>query len=243
MTSRSTRRRTSPSRSGSRTTRPNGATFDDVVTASGTCDGRPVTEDDRVDDIPVVRDNFTGGCNVQFSNKDASHIQVFPGETFSYYVHAFNSGAEPCTNVDDHRHARRPGLVRLVQQELHARPANKVTWKLATLGAGSSAILSVVVQVDEDATGILENAAVITPENGPPTTVSTRGPVIGPDSIPKDPAPASRRPLPKTGGILPTPAWRLALGARGAAPCSPCAAARQSSDRAEHPSSLRTGGS
>ncbi|MDP1819419.1 MAG: hypothetical protein Q8K58_05920 [Acidimicrobiales bacterium] len=47
---------------------PDGATFDDVVTVSGNCDGRPITEDDRVDDIPIVRDNFNGPCIVQFSN-------------------------------------------------------------------------------------------------------------------------------------------------------------------------------
>lgn len=184
---------------------PDGATFDDVVTASGNCDGRPVTEDDRVDDIPVVKDDFTGECNVQFSNKDASHIQVFPGETFSYYVHAFNAGAQPCTNVrivddlDD-----RVSFVSCNKSCTHDEAAGTVTWNLPTLGGGSSAILSVVVQVDEDATGTLENTAVITPEGHPPVTVSTRGPVIGPDSIPKDPQPPSRAPLPRTGAMMPT---------------------------------------
>jgi uncharacterized repeat protein (TIGR01451 family) len=193
---------------------PNGATFDDVVTASGNCDGRPVTEDDRVDDIPVVKRDFNGPCNVQFSNKDASHIQVFPGETFSYYVHAFNAGGEACNDVkivdtlDD-----RVSFVSCNKNCVN-NPANTVTWTLDTLGAGSSAILSVVVQVDEDATGVLENVAVITPANGKPTTVSTRGPVIGPDSIPKDPAPASRRPLARTGAMVPTGmAAGLCLGA------------------------------
>ena len=67
---------------------------------------------------------------------------------------------------------------------------------------------------DLDATGVLENVAVITPANGRPTTVSTRGPVIGPDSIPKDPAPASRRPLARTGAMVPTGmAAGLGLGA------------------------------
>ena len=80
--------------------------------------------------------------------------------------------AEPCTNVtitdtlDD-----RVSFVSCNKSCMND-PANKVTWKLATLGAGSSAILSVVVKVDDDATGILENAAVITPENGPPATVT-----------------------------------------------------------------------
>lgn len=194
-----------------------GATFDDVVTASGNCDGRPVTEDDRVDDIPVVKDDFTGDCNVQFSNKDASHIQVTPGQTFSYYVHAFNAGGQPCTNVrivddlDD-----RVSFVSCNKGCTHDEGAHTVSWNLATLGGGSSAILSVVVQVDEDATGTLENSAVITPEGHPPVTVSTRGPVIGPDSIPKDPAPPSRQPLPRTGSMIPTGfAGLLGAGAVG----------------------------
>ena len=182
----------------------NGATFDDVVTATGTCDGRPISKDDRVDDTPVVRTDFTGPCNVSFSNKDASHIQVTTGETFSYYVHAFNSGAEPCTNVTiSDTLDSRVSFVSCNKSCVND-PANKVTWKLDSIPAGSSAILSVVVKVDDDASGVLENAAIITPSNGSPTTVKTRGPVIGPDSIPKDPAPASRHPLPKTGGVLPT---------------------------------------
>ena len=70
------------------------------------------------------------------------------------------------------------------------------------------------MKVKEDATGVLENSAIISPKNGKPVTVSTRGPVIGPDSIPKDPAPASRRPLPRTGGMVPAGlAAGLGLGA------------------------------
>ena len=78
---------------------PNNSDFDDIVTAAGVCDGQPVTQDKKLDNIPVVKRDFTGPCNVQFSNKDASHIQVFPGETFSYYVHAYNTGGQPCTDV------------------------------------------------------------------------------------------------------------------------------------------------
>ncbi len=48
----------------------------------------------------------------------------------------------------------------------------------------------------------------------PPVTVSTRGPVVGPDSIPKDPTPASRHPLPKTGMALPA-GLALGLGVAG----------------------------
>jgi uncharacterized repeat protein (TIGR01451 family) len=128
---------------------------------------------------------------------------VTPGQTFSYFVHAFNSGGEPCTDVQ---------IVDTLDDRLSFVSCNKscsnsgqkVTWTLSTLGGGSSATLAVVVKVDDDATGTLENVAVITPKNGKPVTVKTRGPVIGDESIPKDPAPAARRSLPKTGGLLPT---------------------------------------
>ena len=192
-----------------------GDTFDDAVTASGTCDGENVTEDDRVDDIPVVRDNFSGPCSVQFSNKDASHIQVFPGETFSYYVHAFNSGAQPCTNVKI-TDTLDPNVDFVSCNKGCTHSGNTVTWNLSTLGGGSSAILSVVVQVQEDTPKgtVLENVAVIDPDNGDPVTVSTKGPVVGDTSIPKDPAPARRGRLPKTGAALPLGvAAGLGLGA------------------------------
>lgn len=178
----------------------NGATFDDDVHARGNCDGREVEEDDELDDIPTVTDTFDGPCNVQYSNKDASHLEVMPGQTFSYYVHAYNTGGEPCTDVD---------IVDTLDDRLSFVSCNKgctnqgqtVRWNLDSIAGGSSVILSVVVQVDDDATGTLANVAVIDPGNGDPTTVRTTGPVISLTSIIKDPTPASRGPgnLPRTG--------------------------------------------
>lgn len=197
---------------------PNGATFDDVVHAEGVCDGRPVEQDDRLDDVPTVRTDFTGPCSVQFSNKDASHEQVTPGETFSYYVHAYNTGANACTDVvitdtlDD-----RLGFVSCTKSCTNQGQA--VTWRIASIPGGSSAVLSVVVQVEDDATGVLGNVAVIDPGNGDPKTVRSTGPTIGLRSLPKDPAPASRGPsgpLPRTGGTVPVVATSL-LAAAGLA--------------------------
>lgn len=193
----------------------NGDNFDDAVTVTADCDGAPVTEDDTVVDTPTVRTNFTGACSVQFSNKDASHLQVFPGQTFSYYVHAFNSGAQPCTNVkitdtlDDR-------LTYVSCNRNCTQAGQQITWTLPTLGGGSSSILSVVVKVDDDATGKLKNTAVITPEGKPGVTVSTDGPVIGPVSIPKDPTPARRGNLARTGLEVPM-ALALGLAAAGLA--------------------------
>ena len=184
---------------------PDGATFDDAVTATGVCDGRPIQQDDTLNDIPTVRRDFEGPCNVQFSNKDTSHLQVFPGETFSYYVHVFNSGAQACNNIvvtdtlDDR--------VTFVSCNLGCdNDGQAVTWTLDSLGGGSSTVLSVVVQVNDDASGVLENTALIEPENGDPKRVDSTGPTITDESVLNDPLSPRRGPsgpLPATGGMVP----------------------------------------
>jgi len=196
-----------------------GQSFDDEVTAAGDCDGRPVEEDDRVDDIPKVVTDFSGPCNVQFSNKDASHEQVMRGQAFAYYVHAFNTGAEACTDVvvtdtlDDR-------LAFVGCNRGCTNEGREVTWTLDELPGGSSTTFTVVVRVDEDASGTLANSAVIDPGNGDPKTVDTTGPVISDRSVPKDPAPAQRQlsdgKLPRTGAGAATAVAAL-LGAAGIA--------------------------
>jgi uncharacterized repeat protein (TIGR01451 family) len=202
---------------------PDGATFDDLVTATGECDGEPVTEDEPLEDTPTVRDDFTGPCSVRFSNKDASHAQVTPGETFTYYVHAFNSGAEACTDVavtdtlDD-----RVSFVSCNRG--CAADGQTVRWTVDEIPGGSSVALAVVVLVDDDATGTLANVAEIAPENGPAVTVRSNGPVVSDQSVPQDPISPIRLPslsglprtdgLPRTGGAIPTAAAAtLGLGA------------------------------
>jgi hypothetical protein len=86
-------------------------------------------------------------------------------------------------------------------------------------------VLSVVVLVDDDATGTLANTADIVPENGPPKTVTSEGPVVSDRSVPKDPESPIRLPsisglprtdggLPRTGAAIPTAAAAgLGLGA------------------------------
>jgi uncharacterized repeat protein (TIGR01451 family) len=183
---------------------PNGATFDDVVNATGNCDGRPVEQDDTLDDIPTVSD-FDGPCSVQFSNKDASHKLVTEGQTFSYYIHVFNSGAEPCTDVviTDTLDER----LDFVGCDLGCdNEGQDVTWTLDSVGGGSSTVLSVIVQVRDGAEGVLENTAVIDPGNGDPKTVHKDGPPIGDESVINDPISPRRGPsgpLAATGAGMP----------------------------------------
>src|SRR3546814_10650954 len=97
-----------------------------------------------------------------FRSKDASHIEDQPGQTYSYYVHAFNSGEEPCTDVE---------IVDTLDDRLSFVSCNRgctnsgqaVTWNVDSIPGGSSMVRSVVVQVADSATGTLANTAVITP--------------------------------------------------------------------------------
>ncbi len=184
---------------------PDGATFDDVVNAAGICDGRPVEQDDTLDDIPTVRRDFEGPCSVQFSNKDASHKLVTEGQTFSYYVHVFNSGAEACTDVviEDTLDDR----LQFVGCNLGCdNEGQDVTWTIDSVPGGSSTVLSVIVEVRDGAEGILENTAVIDPGNGDPKTVHKDGPPIGDESVINDPISPRRGPsgpMPSTGAAVP----------------------------------------
>ncbi len=200
---------------------PDGAAFDDVVSASGLCDGEGVDEQDQLDDVPTVRRDFDGPCDVSFSNKESSHDEVTPGQTFAYFVNAFSAGDEACTDVTvtDQLDPR----LDFVSCTLGCtRDGSALRWTLDQVPGGSSATMAVVVRVRTDATGVLANTAVIDPGNGDPTTVTFPGPPIGDQSVPREPVPpsrdggnggdgnGSRSTLPKTGASVP-------LGAASAA--------------------------
>jgi uncharacterized repeat protein (TIGR01451 family) len=165
-----------------------GTVFGDNLTATGVCDGEEVTH--TVDlPLPRVTDGFSGPCNLTLSNKRASHLEVTPGQTFNYFVHVFNRGAEPCTGasvtdtLDD-----RLGFVACTDGCTHQ--GQQVRWTGQDVPGGGSVTLTVTVQVDQDATGTLRNVAVIDPGgNGQPTTVTVDGPQITDRSVlaPSDP--------------------------------------------------------
>lgn len=193
---------------------PDGFVFTDTLKASGNCDGTPV-DHTVVLETPEVTDDFEGPCNLGDSNKAASHLEVLPGQEFNYFIHVFNSGAEPCTDVSvtdtlDDRVAF-DGCTYECTNE-----GQEVSWEGLTVPGGSGITLAITVVVDDDADGTLENTAVIDSPDEPdgPTTVTVNGPEITDRSVPAPPNPASRGPrgpLPKTGVELPLAAGGFAL--------------------------------
>jgi uncharacterized repeat protein (TIGR01451 family)/LPXTG-motif cell wall-anchored protein len=179
-----------------------GTVFGDNLTATGRCEGEEVTHTVNLP-LPRVTDGFSGPCDLSLSNKRASHLEVTPGQTFNYFVHVFNRGAEACNGasvtdtLDD-----RLSFVACTDGCTHE--GQQVTWTGQDVPGGGSVTLTVTVQVDEDATGTLKNTAVIDPDgsagDGQPTTVSVDGPQITDRSVP---APADPPRLLNAGGPLP----------------------------------------
>lgn len=196
---------------------PIGFTFRDDLHAEGNCDGVPAEKDVTLD-LPTVTDAFQGPCDLQQSNKSASHLEVTPGQTFNYFVHVFNQGAEPCSDitVTDTLDSQ-VSFVSCTDDCTNA--GQEVTWTGLDLGAGSGMTLTITVQTADDATGTLTNTAVIdSPDDaGGPHTVTHNGPAVTDQSVLAPPNPARlgnpQGPLPRTGGTNPM----LPLAALGGA--------------------------
>src|SRR3546814_6331305 len=112
-----------------------------------------------------------------FRSKDASHIEDQPGQTFSYYVHAFNSGEEPCTDVE---------IVDTLDDRLSFVSCNRgcttsaqaVTWIVDSIPGGSSMVLSCVVLLADSTIATLDNTAMPPRGTGTPVPVHTHSPVL-----------------------------------------------------------------
>lgn len=184
---------------------PVGFTFKDELHVQGDCDGTTF-EMAKVLDAPTISDEFTGPCSLGLSNKAASHLEVTPGQTFNYFVHVFNSGAEPCSDVtvtdtlDDR-------LTFLSCSDSCTTNGQEITWSDVDITGGGGATLTVTVQVADDATGSLENTAVIDTDDDPkgPHTVRTTGPAVTDRSVPAPPNFPGLGPndLPRTGTNTP----------------------------------------
>lgn len=179
-----------------------GQRYRDVVTATGTCDGQDVT---RTFDLPLpeVESTPEGGCEVSGSAKSASHTEVYPGEQFAYFIHAYNSGGQGCTGVTVND-TLVDGVTFVSCSDGCTNNGQAVTWNLGSLAPGQSVTLSVIVEVDADAAGRLPNTATIDTAETPATEVRTDGPLVTDISVLAGNNPASTpgtRALARTGGF------------------------------------------
>jgi len=168
---------------------PDGARFQDTLTATGRCDGEEVTNTVTLP-LPRVTDGFSGPCDLSVSNKRASHLEVTPGQTFNYFVHVFNVGSEPCApvNVVDTLDDR---LEFVACTDGCANEGQRVEWDVDRVDGGSGVTLTVTARVKDDATGTLANRATISSpgDDAGPHSVDWAGPQISDRSTlaPSDP--------------------------------------------------------
>lgn len=208
---------------------PIGSTYDDHVVVTADCDGEEVDGEDRIDDVPRVAEPTAPGCTVAGSNKAATHLEVMPGQTFSYLIHVLNFGTEDCgaTTVTDELI---DGLTFVSCSDDCTESNGTVTWELDNVPSGTSETLVITVQAPDEASGEhLPNQATIRPANGDSVSVATDGPLLDDQSILAPPAPAapadvapppggaaappSDERLPRTGGGLAAAAGLIALAA------------------------------
>jgi uncharacterized repeat protein (TIGR01451 family) len=206
---------------------PNGTRLRNDVNVTGTvkCPGAPAREVTTTAfvDGPVVQAPGFNGCGIAGSNKAASHLEVIPGESFNYYIHAFNSGTEPCNDVVV-TDTLIPQVTFVSCSNECARDGQNLTWSLGNLAPGEARTLVVTVKVADGVTsGRLPDDAVITARgsSGPgagPTTLHTDGPEVTQRSVlaPPNPAGGLAGELPKTGGPAPLAGLGLAALALGA---------------------------
>jgi uncharacterized repeat protein (TIGR01451 family) len=198
---------------------PVGERFTDTVTGTASivsgpgCTPRDVTRTVVLPE-PEVVGRPSGPCNITGSTKGKSHLQVYPGESFVYYVNVLNGGGEPCTNVT----VVDPIDSRLTFESCSdgcTFTAPNASWNIGTLAPGQSVTLRLQVKVNDGATGTLANTATIDSAETPPTNVSVSGPDITTNSeqSPGNPARIPNRDLARTGGpsTIPAPVL-LALG-------------------------------
>jgi len=181
---------------------PNGTVYKNDAVIRGTYQGMTLPPVTVHVPGPTVAPAGSGPCNLQHSTKFASNTQVKTGENFGYFVNVLNSGGQACTNV-----VVRDTLINGVRfvscTDGCTHSGQTVTWRIGTLQAGQSRVLSVIVKTVATS-GTLPNRADVTADSGTPGHPSTGGPTVSGVSVPAPGRPAS--------------------GAEAAAPAAPAAA-------------------
>ena len=176
-----------------------GTKYSNKAVITATYGGQTVTKTVTTP-YPTVDAPGVGPCDLSQSTKFASHLKVKTGENFTYYINAFNQGAQACTGIVV-KDALPSGTSFVSCTHGCTHVGQLVTWNIATLSGGASTQLAVTVKTTATS-GRLPNSADITPDSGTGGTPHTGGPTVTNVSIlsPSFPAMRGDTDLPRTGG-------------------------------------------
>lgn len=180
---------------------PLGAEYSNKAVITATYGGQTVSKTVTVAG-PTVDAAGPSGCDLSRSTKFASHVKVFKGENFTYYVNVFNQGGTACSGVVV-KDALVSGVAFVSCTHSCTHSGQLVTWKVGTVGPGASVQLAVTVKTLASS-GTLPNAADVTPASGVGGTPSTAGPTVTTVSVLSPGLPATRGDdgqLARTGGF------------------------------------------
>ena len=194
---------------------PPGATFKGTATASGTCDGAPVSHTADSGPIPTVGSPSASACDLSGSGISSSHKEVRIGDYFNEYVRLTNLGKGTCNSIKvTVPYPPDTSFVSCTDACAHDDAKRVVTWTIPSLGSGVSKDLVATFKVNPSGKPgeNLGTTVTITSGNQRVTDKSVL-PVITSSNVLNAGAQRARGILARTGADLPTGLALTLLGA------------------------------
>lgn len=184
---------------------PIGATFTGTATASGTCDGSPVSATATSGPVPSVGTPSETGCDISASSIQSSHKEVRKGDFFNEYVRLSNLGKNTCSSIKvTVPYPPNTTFVTCTDACTHDDKKRVVTWTVKNLASGTSKDLVATFKVNADAPNGANLGTMVTITSGKQVvTDKTTLPVVTSSNVLNNGAQRSRGLLPRTGADAP----------------------------------------
>ncbi|MEY2399421.1 MAG: hypothetical protein QOJ00_2595 [Actinomycetota bacterium] len=181
-----------------------GATFKGTATASGTCDGAPVSHTADSGPVPQVG-AASSGCDLSASSISSSHKEVRIGDYFNEYVRLANLGKTACNGIKvTVPYPPDTSFVTCTDGCTHDDTARVVTWNIPSLASGTSKDLVATFKVNPSAKSGENLGTSVTITSGKQIVTDKDSlPIVTAANVLNAGAQRSRGLLPRTGADLP----------------------------------------
>ena len=184
---------------------PVGATYTGTATASGACDGGPVSNTATSGPVPTVGTPSNTGCDLTASSIVSSHKEVRVGDYFNDYVRLANLGKSGCNSIKiTVPYPPDTTFVSCTDSCTHDDAKKVVTWNVKNLASGTSKDLVATWKVNTSAKNGENLGTMVTITSGRQVvTDKSTLPVVSGNNILNAGAQRTRGLLPRTGAEAP----------------------------------------
>lgn len=184
---------------------PIGAVFTGTATASGTCDGSPVSHTATSGPVPSVGTASETSCDLSASSIQSSHKEVRTGDMFNEYVRLSNLGKSTCKSITvTVPYPPNTTFVSCTDNCKNDATKKVVTWTIPSLASGTSKDLIATFKVNANAPNGSNLGTMVTIKSGGQVvTDKTSLPIVTASNVLNNGAQRSRGLLPRTGAEAP----------------------------------------